>query len=158
LFIYLNFVTKNYHIYEPAVRDTPRKVQIYDKLMFMSDISTSSADLVAAYIRLKMVEFDLTQKDIQNKLTETIGARSKGYVSGRVSGKYAYSVAELDAIAPMIGLHDAFDVMSNAERTMQDPSALSEEVRKKLALTNMFGMAANTNPDKEAEKRLDAGD
>jgi hypothetical protein len=124
----------------------------------MSDISTSSADLVAAYIRLKMVEFDLTQKDIQNKLTETIGTRSKGYISGRVSGKYAYSVAELDAIAPMIGLSDAFEIMGNAEHIMQNPAMLPEETRKKIALSGMFGFAANDNPDKENEKRLDAGD
>ena len=92
------------------------RVHIYGIVVVMSDIATGSAAIVAAYIQMKMDTSmpKVMQKDILETISVKIGERSKGYVSGRVTGKYAWSITELDAIAPLIGCRDSFDIMHKA--------------------------------------------
>lgn len=80
----------------------------------MSDISTESAKTVAEYIRVRMKDHGVLQKDLITVIEAATGHGSKGYVSERVNGHFAWSISELDIIAPLIGCTDSFDLMRKA--------------------------------------------
>ena len=93
-----------------------QKVHIYDILIVMSDTATGSAAIVAAYIQMKMESMTpkVLQKDIYEAIKTKTSHKSKGYTSERMTGKYAWSIPELDVIAPLLGCRDSFDIMNKA--------------------------------------------
>lgn len=82
----------------------------------MSDTPSGNALIIADYVRTRMKELSVTQEDVRAILAANTTHDSKGYVQGRVSGKYSWSITELELIAPLIKCEDAFDVAYKAKK------------------------------------------
>lgn len=58
-------------------------------------------------------------------------------------------------INPQRLFNAAYTQSIHVQENVVDPSMLSEEERKRLALSGLYDLAANENPDKEYESGLD---
>lgn len=82
----------------------------------MSDKPSGNALVIADYVRERMAALGITQEDIRAILAANTTHDSKGYVQGRVSGKYSWSITELELIAGKLKCVDAFDLVAKAKR------------------------------------------
>lgn len=66
---------------------------------------------VALAVKGLMAERGLTQTQVGNALS-----RSQAYVSERVNGADAWSTADLDKVARMLGFRDGFDLLDEVKK------------------------------------------
>lgn len=107
--------------------------------------------LETARIKAGMTTQELIQKS---------GLRRSTYFR-KMRGITDFTTSDIDALAKALDLDPILLLIKAGSDKPQDPidwASLPEDIRKELALSGMFGFAANDNPDKENEKRLDADD
>ncbi|MCI2149329.1 hypothetical protein [Bifidobacterium crudilactis] len=85
---------------------------------------------------------------------------SQDYFYTRTRGEKPFNTNDISRIAEVLGI-DPLMILRRASAVIEndgltvDPSALSEDERKRLALSGTYDLAANENPDKRYESGMD---
>lgn len=85
---------------------------------------------------------------------------SQDYFYTRTRGEKPFNTNDISRIAEVLGI-DPLMILRRASAVIEndgltvDPSALSENERKRLALSGTYDLAANENPDKRYESGMD---
>lgn len=85
---------------------------------------------------------------------------SQDYFYTRTRGEKPFNTNDISRIAEVLGT-DPLMILRRASAAIEnngltvDPSSLSEDERKRLALSGTYDLAANENPDKRYESGMD---
>ncbi|MCI1673182.1 MAG: helix-turn-helix transcriptional regulator [Bifidobacterium tibiigranuli] len=122
----------------------------------MDELLKAQSNLFARLLAQLLVEA-MKEKGFKTTVVASEIGIGQASMSRYISGSREMPISVYMAICTYTNI-DPQKIWSAAYVQASDPATLPEETRKKIALSGMFGMAANDNPRKEAEARLDAED